>query len=263
MRVLSVDWDYFFPNVAWYDWGHQETEFFIQMSWHLRCGNHNMKTGERAIEAVNPDKKLLTNFWEKRLSNIPNALFIAESHASIYHWLHDFHIDELVNFDQHHDLGYPSAKGYLECGNWAGKMLNEKRIKQYTLVYPPWRNRKKEIEEDTPKRKNVFIEHDHRQIAKSEYDAVFICRSGAWTPSWCDDDFHRFVSFFVGTSIWDDVRISSYNPMTKRSPNRKDALILADDYERNLSNLGLPKRIQEQDQGEKKTKKQRRNSRKK
>jgi len=253
MRVLSIDWDYFLPDVAMYDWGHRESKFFVESSWSLRCGSHNLLTGERALESVNPDKKLLHNFWEKRVSGSGLAMLVAESHATMYYWLRDFTISEVVNFDQHHDLGYPSAKGELDCGNWAGKMINEGRIKRYTLVYPPWRRNKKQ-REDLPKKKKGVVEifHDAEAVPREEYDAIFICRSGAWTPSWCDKDFTKFVRYWVGYPVWDHVRFSDYNPMILRSPDREEAKHLADEHERLHTNLDALNAIKEEHQRQKK-----------
>jgi hypothetical protein len=263
MRVLSVDWDYFFPDIAWYDWGHREAPLFIETLWSLRCANHNLFTGERAIDAVHPDPDLLKSFWSRRISQEPGALLVSESHAALYYWLKDWTIDELVSFDQHHDLGYPSAKGTLDCGNWAGKLLNEKRVKRFTLVYPPWRQGKKQKETEMPKRKEVTVLYDKEEVPRGHYDAVFICRSGSWTPSWCDDDFIQFVTFWVGHTVWDDVQFSDYDPMIERSPNKEEARRLAKESKENMTNLDALKSIQEQYKEKQKEEKQTKKRKKK
>jgi hypothetical protein len=252
MRVLSIDWDYFFPDIAWYDWGHRESEWFVESSWMHRCGNHNILTGERALETVNPDEKLIYNFWNKRVQGSGLAMLVSESHATMYHWLKDWTIDELVCFDQHHDLGYPSAKGELDCGNWAGKMLNERRIRRYTLVYPPWRKNKKNRESKMPKRKEVAVHYDANEVPRQEYDAIHICRSGAWTPSWCDKEFNRFVEFWIQFPIWQHIQFSQYNPMVLRSPNREDAKRLADEYEERICNMEALNALKEEHEERKK-----------
>ena len=59
------------------------------------------------------------------------------------------------------------------------------------VVYPPWRTKVECIES------GPLIPVDRRIDDGTNptrvYDAVYVCRSGAWVPPWCDDQFQQFL----------------------------------------------------------------------
>lgn len=203
MKILSVDWDYFFPDSEPYDWGNFEpTEdrvklFMNNLVWRFRWSNVHCcgpYIGDKvAIDHYVPNKKIITNFFDKVVKGEPKKIVIADTHRDIVDLLKQFYslngkkIEEVVNFDAHHDYGY-NQEVRLDCGNWA--KLCKKLYSKYTLYYPKWRKENKEGNigkmRFTPKyglpRKAV------------EFDVIFVCRSGSWTPPWADDDFILFVS---------------------------------------------------------------------
>ena len=132
-RILSVDWDYFFPDVFWFDWSQKEQNmFFLEYLWYIRYGNQHMKTGELAKDLVKPDEKLLKNFWKKVCPKEPSLhLCICESHKDIIVVLESFFEStttkfSIWNFDQHHDAGYGMEE--LNCDNWAHYLHKKKRL---------------------------------------------------------------------------------------------------------------------------------------
>jgi hypothetical protein len=222
VKVLSIDWDYFFQDTDGFDWGHREAPFFIEDIWWHRCSNRHLFTMRDAID-MRPVRSRLYRFWEKNIRKFssPSALMISESHGSLYYWIHHYPVEELVNYDAHHDLGYPDAGGDVDCGNWAGKLLDEGFLKHYTQVYPSWRKQKR-YREQMRDDDRVYVTYS--PIPAQNYDLVFICRSGAWTPTWCDPQFVQFCDYWRTHApwIWDKKNVV-FEPLKERNPNMEEA----------------------------------------
>jgi hypothetical protein len=232
MRVLSVDWDYFFTDLAWMDWGHSESPLLTHFIWTVRAGDRHLKTQQSALEYVQPRAAEMEVFWRRVLdpARRPHVL-VAESHLELWRWLEAqiFPVQELVNFDAHHDCGYGGANEAVDCGNWVRALLDpqERRLAQYTLRYPCWR-RGALTEQGWA---NVKRRTGVRAVfgwprRPSRYDVVFVCRSGAWTPSWCDAQFFQFLEPLRARSCsW--LQLGELAP---RTPTMSQALILRDQF---------------------------------
>lgn len=196
-KVLSVDWDFAFPDLFPYDWSFKEAPFFINGLWHLRAGNRNLKTKEIAIEAVRPDESLITGFWPKIINthkHVPWMIVISETHLDIIHLLKMYHCCDVLNIDAHHDLGYDESLEHniVDCSNWAAYALGLGLINNYRLRYPCWR---REHPEGCPESVKEIVKMAEYGLPKffREIDIVFVCRSGAWTPPWSDDKWIEFI----------------------------------------------------------------------
>jgi hypothetical protein len=240
--ILSVDWDYFFPDLLPYDWGHQESPIYYDFIWHSRAASHNLLTKERAIDVVKPDPKLLDRFWERVCPKAPKKLIVVESHAQIEQFITEE--STIYNFDQHHDIQYTSLDS-LDCGNWAGRAMRDNRLKKYVLVYPPWREKTPEGEPGERflgegwRESRQFPQFKETQILFDvpadlpKFDTVFLCRSYAWTPTWSDDAWLEFAMRYLCKS-----KCYSSNPAFKaRHPNMKEAIAEAEEWEKHLSSL--------------------------
>jgi hypothetical protein len=232
--ILSVDWDYFFPDLLPYDWGHRESALFYEMLWHVRVTNRNLMTKERALDVVKPDPKLLDGFWDRVCPKHPRKLIIAESHANIEQFITENSI--VYNFDQHHDIQYGSGLGKLDCGNWAGRAMKKNLLKKYVLVYPPWRYNVKETEPRQFKKIQTF--YDVRAVQTladlpKKFDTVFLCRSYAWTPTWCDDAWIEFsMRYLLESKLY-----ASDSAMKVRHPTMPEAINEAEEMEKQLEAL--------------------------
>jgi len=193
MTILSVDWDYFFPDPDWWDWGHSEAPPFYEMLWDLRPGNKNLVTKEIAIDVYHPNSVLLDGFWERTLGEEGNAflaqLWLVESHKTMHDAMYklskNFALD-IWNFDQHHDLYGSDKVTEVNCGNWA-KPFTRGRTHNYHIVYPPWR--KEHPDTEFKGRCDVRFEHPGKLLP----DVIFVCRSSCWTPPWSDDKWLKFI----------------------------------------------------------------------
>ncbi len=53
MNILSIDWDYFFPDTSEYDWGHNENSIMLDFIWSTRCISRSLKDRtKRAIAEI-------------------------------------------------------------------------------------------------------------------------------------------------------------------------------------------------------------------
>lgn len=130
-----------------------------------------------------------TGFWQIMWTHCRRAevLILVDSHAFIQHIIRPG--DKIWNFDQHHDCGYNKSDNQspFHCGNWA---IDRRKIAEYHLVYPEWRRKNPEKFELVPP---TTISFEPRDLP--EFDVVFVCRSSAWTPSWCDLSWMSFLDY--------------------------------------------------------------------
>src|SRR5574340_1820627 len=79
--ILSIDWDYFFPDEFDFDWSHNERmAFMLEGIWYIRAYSHSMK-GDFAIDVFNP--KIPENFWKQVCPRKPYLLVVAETHQDL------------------------------------------------------------------------------------------------------------------------------------------------------------------------------------
>lgn len=186
INILSIDWDYFYPDSANYDWGARESDYFYSFMWSLRVADVNLITQVPALKEYVP--KVRKDFWQRMVSNKP-ILYVTDSHKDIVDVITEESI--VTNLDAHHDFGYKEYKE-LGCDNWANLLMKSGLIKEYHLIYPAWRQSEDESENfSTIKSKITSV--SYQLPKKQDYDIIFICRSGAWTPPWHDKLFFQFV----------------------------------------------------------------------
>jgi hypothetical protein len=202
-KILSVDWDYFFPDLAPFDWGHQESDLFIHELWSFRTHTRSYRTKKKAIDTVVPDP-FYRQFWNATIDSrtrVPWMFVISEAHLDIVWLIRMIGSCNIVNFDQHHDLGYSSTKhtkGYIDSACWVPAMLGNGLLKKYELVYPQWRRKYPEVSDphdvfDNLSQANCIYYSDKKNWVNRSFDIVFVCRSGAWAPPWSDKDWLSFI----------------------------------------------------------------------
>jgi hypothetical protein len=244
LNILSIDWDWFFPNSELFDWGHSEEQaMFLEMAWSWRCGNIRIGSDQLAVDVMNPDTTRLSGFWERTVKGKPWQISICESHKALYEWIAGGMCKNqkaaITNFDAHHDGGYSNAPSLkVNCGNWAEYLHRERKMFSYKVVYPPWR--KEEPEGGFPEFGNAVYEPPDAE----RYDYIFICRSGAWVPTWCDDAWTKFIEYWKKDEwLWQD---KMYQPfaLKTRKPDLETAKTLAVDQrkmvEENFAKTRLP-----------------------
>jgi len=192
MNILSIDWDYFFPDSMPYDWGHNENNFlYYDIIWQTRVSSINIFTREECLEAFIPT--IPNDFWNI-VTNRPK-LYVADSHFRIWSMLDMIgNVKSITNLDAHHDCGYRLPKiddDFVDCGNWGRWAVLLGKTDELNLHYPQWRQGEEEwSDENQPlELNNVSYELPKPQ----DYDAIFVCRSSSWTPPWFDGLFETLI----------------------------------------------------------------------
>ncbi|MFF9523771.1 hypothetical protein ACF1DV_17610 [Streptomyces achromogenes] len=207
MHLLVVDWDYFFPTPTagaplgphpeLYAWPVAEDATHVEAIWLRRL---------RAFQVVGvplPYCRGFFRFWDRFGFSSEAVLFYADSNA----WAGQLFPSNLGGagpwesvhlYDAHHDCGYKqnhrsfedwkargpiSAENWLLAHYWAGSRLS--------VRFPPWRESMRRPAEEPLIPVSMTI--DNGEAPNVVFDAVFVSRSGAWVPSWCDEQFGVFL----------------------------------------------------------------------
>ena len=182
MRMLSVDFDFFFPEDQDWDWSHGESfkyKFLDDMIWETRAAQFIAKG--LALPSTSGDE---VNFW-KRFKFNDAHLYYADSHVKIITTELLMGINQIYNFDAHHDaFTFPSLE--ISAENWAVDLVPWIKV---VHVAPSW------SEKNSYCKPVVHIKRyvDEGKPFKRVFDSIFVCRSGGWTPTWLEDKFWKFI----------------------------------------------------------------------
>lgn len=239
-RLLVIDFDYFFPDpmlapgagseVVLYDWHHAETPFLHGPVWLHRAAaffNHGYELPRCAEDTGSGPGGGFVAFWQRfDLTGAP-GLLVCDSNAfagtitpaSLDAFAGDGGDSDRVGwaevwlYDAHHDCGYRAtgatewaARGTLGCDDWM--RAHHARGTALHVRYPAWRADADGVLADVERAPAVPVDRavDDGQPAGA-FDAVVVCRSGAWVPPWCDDQFEAFLNAapdYLGTPHWID-----------------------------------------------------------
>lgn len=205
-NLLVIDWDYFFEEKTqdpkqWflYDWGHSENNaLFSGPIWVIRAADFDTSNIPRP--RMNNE---WTDWWGRFDIDEDAVLYYGDSnvlalrdevrHAAAARtaqvWL----------YDAHHDSGYNNTRDLEDiaktlrftCEDW---MVGYRMIDRAELHvrYPTWKTWAMDGEPEPL----VPVDrcYDNGLPNDVHFDTVFVCRSGAWTPPWCDHDFEDFIT---------------------------------------------------------------------
>jgi hypothetical protein len=209
-HLLVIDFDFFFPNQSemehpdpatkgLYDWGHAEAPFFIDSPlWTIRASTFT--AFDLPLPQVTVPDGGWSTFWGR---------FTLTDDATIAYGDSNAHAGDLQGntirgaytsihlFDAHHDSGYRVKslgefldRGEYSCEDW---MLYQqaKGCHDLTVHYPTWKPNG--LREKTAKGSLTRQVIDDGQPLATAFSTVYVCRSGAWVPPWCDTDFVDFI----------------------------------------------------------------------
>lgn len=238
-NLLCVDWDYHFynpvtagnfqdPSWQYADWGTAEAPFFVNGPlWLMRANAYAQ--GGLALPDVTTPEGGWEAFWDRFTFTSPDGAvpaagplaYAADSnaHAGVLTPPDgSTAFTSIVLLDAHHDSGYhvESYADYLHqssfsCEDW---MLEQQRrgTRDLEVRYPTWfpDGPSNDLPDGVLTRQRV----DDEQSVDLVFDTVFVCRSGAWVPPWCDTAFEAFLDAAPFEIIWiDDVpRNRGWNP---------------------------------------------------
>ena len=99
MNIITIDWDYFFPDADAFDWGHSElNSIFYEMAWLTRPSGRAMfgpLVGQRAVDVFHTDPTRLKQVSLLMKNWNPSFVFIAESHKNAYNVIHDLDLRKI------------------------------------------------------------------------------------------------------------------------------------------------------------------------
>ena len=211
-RILSIDWDFFIKEDPMLDMGHREDGFFLNGMWEIREATWHEPV-EKTLPMVEKPLVVALVLRDRFSVNEHTQAATAESHAPIFDWAKKIAGDdklEIINVDAHHDISYKTGFGVADCGNWAGRLMAEGVLKNYTIIYPDWRVKHPETSKmadllKIPPKKllvNISVWYwqdwvDQNRKVKP-IDGIYVCRSGCWTPPCYDEKFNDFCKVMTG-----------------------------------------------------------------
>jgi hypothetical protein len=229
-HLLVIDFDFFFPNPReaedidsptyfYYDWAHAESPLLLSnLIWVTRASP--FLAADLPLPGIVAPEGGWQTFWDRFTFTDDATMTFADSnvHAGeISPPTGDDAFESVLLFDAHHDSGYRIdhlndfiRAGHYSCEDW----LLYQQIKgctDLTVRYPAWKPNG--VDESVPTGCLTQQSVDDGSPIGTVFDTVFICRSGAWVPAWCDRDFIDIVDACpVGGSQRD------HQPMDRRFP---------------------------------------------
>lgn len=215
LNLLVVDWDFFFPNPSYsavigeeamlYLWDHKEAPAYLgPLVWSGRASSF-IRNGMELPYAqgyerfwdrfnFNPDGVSVlygdSNLWAGKI--MPSTMGLDEEYETADAWA------RVSLWDAHHDCGYPGTgtleewrqRGTVSCEDWM--LVHHDAGSALDVTYPGWRVKVGQVEPEplVPVDRRV----DDGTDPDLEYHAVYVCRSGAWVPPWCDNQFTEFLA---------------------------------------------------------------------
>ena len=155
MRLLVVDFDYFFPVpqdprdplAPLFAWAHFETPYYLLEAWEERALAFLL----RGLSL--PEARGWEGFWGRFAFAREAVLYYAESNALAFHPEVRRGVEEVVLFDAHHDAGYRPLGEEPACDDW---MVFYHRLgARLRVYYPPWRDASLEPEPKVPVAREV------------------------------------------------------------------------------------------------------------
>lgn len=196
--LLSIDWDYFISLdnencVSSIENKRTMIDLWYKRYLKLKAQGKNIQNRFQLSSEVN-------KFWEKMKEifefDSHMTVFVSDSHALSYKIAQDNNCDEVYLFDAHSDLGYggiSSLEFEVNCANWLGKLLKNKKVDEAHIIYGPFTAEKPENFQQMNDLYHIEYPKINELHTKNKISAIHICRSGAWTPPWLDKKFAEFI----------------------------------------------------------------------
>lgn len=190
--LITIDWDWFIPERSTDDFSHAESPFFMHFVWLARY------TPE-LWAFMQPHG--YERFWDESgvglVAGECKDIIVTDSHlaASRIAEVHD--VDRVVLIDAHHDAWPLDRPGQYGCHNWVTALCQWKKV-EIDWVRAPWMTGEQvaSMREMIDDRVSIRYHDSMRSVELMlgpEY-VIHTCRSGAWTPPWCDQKFREFVT---------------------------------------------------------------------
>lgn len=170
------------------------SDMLLDFIWHARAAEFI------AMDFALPQTSgLEVNFWKRFSFSKDAKLYHANSNSQAMSIPESRRIKQVWLYDAHHDCGYLGPKESVHkvfqnknvtCEDW---MIGYGRIygAELHMRYPKWRSYAMTAE-PTPAVTVDRAVDDERKL-KVKFDAVFVCKSESWVPSWLDEYYYKFI----------------------------------------------------------------------
>ena len=196
--LLTIDWDYFMPYISKLNVSVLENKRNIDKHWYKMY----LENKQKGIDITRSMKvgSIINNFWIRinevfNISN-KNKIIVSDSHKIAYKIADDYECDTVYNFDSHTDLGYGGIGSLIfevNCANWLGKLLKDNIIANAKIILSPYSGEDKKYFEEINREYSIDYLSANEIKEKPCVDIIHICRSGAWTAPWLDNQFYKFI----------------------------------------------------------------------
>lgn len=197
--LISIDWDYFIGAKKATVWSLRENYRNCYLRWYRE---YLQSPRIMFLYTLLPELKNFWNILGRHYHFNPSTLlFVSESHKYSYYLSQILDCQKVLNFDAHADLGYSGFAGvgaYTHCANWLGRLVNTARLNEAEIVYSPYTHEKAADFNDFLKRGVAIhftrLEKLEEQPQNEVVAGIHVCRSGAWTPPWYDQQLYRLIN---------------------------------------------------------------------
>lgn len=207
LKVLSIDWDYFVAATAseraslFPDGGNEKLAPILRsIIWASRYAAADSLS---EIDVLDTVRSVTDDLAESVRRHTPEAIWVSDSHAPAYQVILDAlestgkDTVDLVNIDFHHDVygGNSGRADEVNCGSWLRvlDLVMENNDNFYTWVghedsdMADWEDFNTELPKYGETRFTTRL--SDIDIADTDWDVVFLCRSDMWSPPHLDSDF--------------------------------------------------------------------------
>ncbi len=203
INLLSIDWDYFIDtsnetrNTCFPDTPDDIlTEDMRKEIWEPFYETYDIK-----------DIGILDNKFENlkeliryiKSYNKNTVKYVNDSHRYMYELVYKFlevrksKLVRVFNIDHHHDMyQYRKPNEKINCGNWA-EMLQEELGENFDYNWI----KREDSEEYNFWGKIDYNESSLEELYKIDFDGIYLCRSGAWSPPHLDDAFLELKNYIT------------------------------------------------------------------
>jgi hypothetical protein len=219
--LISVDWDYFIDTKKTAVYSLRENHRNIYRRWYKEYFKNPR------IPFLYGLLPKMESFWailgQQYHLNPSTLLFVSESHKYSYYLSKILNCHKVINFDAHADLGYGGLAGletYTHCANWLGRLVTTSQVNEAEIVYSPYTHEKaadfSAFLQSTVAIRFTRLDHlealEHDEVVAG----IHVCRSGAWTPPWYDQELDRFINAsglrrkkgFIKTRSWKPAQLT-------------------------------------------------------
>ena len=206
LNVLSIDWDYFIKATAgersglFPDGGNENFPMSLQnVIWSSHYMTDELEKIKTDTQAVRKLKKCLKNLFY-----VP--FMVTDSHKYAYEFINSMAEEmsrdsvNIVNVDYHHDI-YENGEA-VDCGNWLRKLMKkyEDTDSEFTWIAREDSDESGYSFDDTVSGTGLRKIYDLDYIFEYDWDAVFICRSGMWSPPHLDRNFRDAFKWILDSN---------------------------------------------------------------